>query len=95
MVWDSSEDENWYYDPETDFDRQVLRHAADKNTHAMLYLLKTMSEAVDTLERFSEQDPRLSKADRIAVKSDVAEAAEALDRACTFLPTKDGVDNDS
>lgn len=97
MVWDSSEDEQWYYDAKTDFDEQVLRHANQKDVHAMVYLLKTMDEALDTLERFSSQDPRLSKADRIAVESDIHEATEALDKACTFLPTEDtdnGTNND-
>jgi len=86
------EDDNWYYDAETEFDENVLRHADERDMHAMLYLLQTTDDALDTLERFAEQDPQLSKADRIAVQSDVEEAREAMEKACTVIP--EGVVND-
>ncbi|WP_424017357.1 hypothetical protein ACOZ4N_15965 [Halorientalis pallida] len=92
-LFDDDEQQNWYYEAETEFDENVLKHASQKDMHAMVYLLRTMDEALETLQRFSEQDPQLSKADRIAIESDAEEASQALSRACNIIPEKNDIDN--
>lgn len=80
------DDEDFYYDPNNDFQRRALKHAEQNDTHALIYIAKTMGQALDAFDEFSQQDPLMSKRERMAIESDVEEARDALERAAEVIP---------
>lgn len=93
---DDDPDEDWYYDPDTEFQRRVLKHADAEDEHPLAYLAIRLSKSVDAMEQFVDQDPLLSRNERIAITSDIEEAQDAMARACQLIPkevTEDGHDH--
>jgi len=85
-IFDDEPEEDWYYDPSNEFQRNVLQHASKNDKHALVYLALRLSKAIDAMDDFTEQDPKLSKSERIAIESDIEEAREAVSKACRIIP---------
>lgn len=84
--FNDDDDPEHYYDPSNNFERKVLKNAQKADKHPLAYLALQLSKGVECMEQFTEQDPHISKSERIAIESDVEEAKEALSRACVIIP---------
>jgi len=85
---DETEDDEYYYEAEDEFARTVLKNAQKLDKHPIEHLAEQQAEAFRTMESFIEQDPHVSKSERIAINADVEEAKEAMHRACSVIPSK-------
>lgn len=83
---DEDDSDDHYYDPQNKFQKRVLRNAEKLEKHPLAHLAVQLEKGVDCMDEFCSQDPHLSKSERIAIQSDIAEATEALSRACTVIP---------
>jgi hypothetical protein len=83
---DDSNDNGHYYDPQDNFQRRVLHNAEKADMHPIAHLASQLQKGVDCMEEFTEQDPHISKRERIAIRCDTEEAREALTKACTVIP---------
>lgn len=86
--FDDDGEGDWYYDPEDEFQKQVLQNADANDDHPLAYLAMRMGAAIDCMEEFTEQDPHISKSERIAIRSDIEEARESIERATKVIPTE-------
>lgn len=89
-MFDNNDDdsENWYYDPSNDFQRRTLKHADNADMHPMEYLAHQLDKAFTAMDSFAEQDPKISKADYIAIRWDIAEAKNGIQNACEIIPAQ-------
>ena len=85
---DEDDSDDHYYDPQNKFQKRVLRNAEKLEKHPLTHLAVEMSKGAEAMETFCEQDPHISKGERIAIESDIAEAKEALTKACTVIPAE-------
>lgn len=85
---DDSDEEDWYYESEDKFQKRVLRNAEKLEKHPLAHLAIQMEKGAQCMETFCEQDPHISKSERIAIQSDIQEAKEALSRACAVIPAE-------
>lgn len=83
---DNSND--WYYDPQNEFQERVLKHAAEADQHPLEYLAHQLDEAFAAMDEFAEQDPKLSKADYVGIKWDIEEAKHGITNACELIPAE-------
>ena len=79
-------DESHYYEPDDEFQRILLRNAHDLGEHPIELLAMRQASSLDALDDFCEQELLISKAERIAIESDIEEAREALHRAYRLVP---------
>jgi hypothetical protein len=85
-LFDDNDEEDFYYDPNNEFQRRALKHAERDDEHPLVYMARTMDKALEAIDDFANQDPLLSKRERIAISSDIEEAEDALLRACKVIP---------
>jgi hypothetical protein len=85
-LFDDDSEEDFYYDPANKFQKQALKHAEQQDEHPLVYMAKTMDKALETIDDFANQDPLLSKRERMAISSDIEEAEDALFRAVKIIP---------
>lgn len=83
---DDNDDDEHYYDAENKFQERVLANAQKLDKHPLAHLATQLSKGVEAMEVFTEQDPHISKSERIAIHSDTQEAKQALSRACIIIP---------
>ena len=86
--FEDEDDDEHYYEAEDDFARTVLSNAEKLNKHPLEHLAEQQAKAFETMGKFIEQDPHVSKSERIAIKADVEEATEAMHRACKVIPAR-------
>lgn len=85
---DEDNSDSHYYEAEDKFQQRVLKNAEKLDKHPLAHLAVQMSKGAEAMETFCEQDPHISKSERIAIESDIAEAKEALTKACTVIPAE-------
>ena len=82
------EEDEFYYDANNAYQRHVLESADNIDEHPIAYLAMGMAKDINAMETFVEQDLKITKAERVAVMSDIREAQEAMQRATDILPTE-------
>jgi hypothetical protein len=85
---DDDNAEEYYYEAEDKFQQRVLKNAQKLEKHPLAHLAIQLSKGAEAMEAFCEQDPHLSKSERIAIESDIEEAKEALSKACVVIPAE-------
>jgi len=93
-LFDDDESDDYWYDPQDEFQRRVLKNASTKGEHPILYLAGRQKKAVEAMEEFVSQETLLSKREQLAVQSDVEEAEEAIGRAYQLMPSEVVIDDD-
>jgi len=93
-LFDDDEEEEYWYDPQDEFQSQVLRNADAAGKHPLLYLAGRQKKAIEAMEEFVSQETLLSKREQLAVQSDVEEAEEAIGRAYQLMPSEVVIDDD-
>jgi len=83
---DDNQDESYHYDAEDEFQVAVLRNARKADEHPVALIAMRQASALDALEDFINQEPLVSKKERVAIESDIEEAREALHRAYKIMP---------
>lgn len=87
-MFNDDDSSDWYYDPETEFQENVLKHAERADQHPLEYLAHQLDSAFEALDTFAEQDPKLSKADYVGIKWDIEEARHGIKNACELIPAE-------
>lgn len=86
---DSNENgEEYYYEPDDEFQRQLLKNADELDEHPLALLAQRQSASLDAFEHFCRQDPKMSKKDFLAIKSDIKEARQGLKLAYMLVPAE-------
>lgn len=85
-LFDKETDDDTYYEASDEFQRVLLQNARDLNEHPIALIAMRQASALDALDDFTEQELLISKAERIAIQSDIEEAREALHRAYRIMP---------
>ena len=83
---DDNQDESYHYDAEDEFQVAVLRNARKADEHPVALIAMRQASALNALEDFTNQEPLVSKKERVAIESDIEEAREALHRAYRIMP---------
>jgi len=83
---DESEEDEFYYDTNNAYQRHVLESADNIDEHPIAYLAMGMAKDINAMETFVEQDLKITKAERVAVMSDIREIQEAMQRVTSILP---------
>jgi len=81
------DDSDQWYDPQDKFQKKVLQNARQLDVHPLIHLAKQQEKTLQAMKEFSRQEPIINKKERVAIESDVEEAAEAISRAYKVMPS--------